>query len=79
MAEKELSVAFFSNLHLYSEDEIKGVEYIITGGAGAPLHEKVTFGEHNHDFVAVRVRNGKISAEVIRIHFDIQKAAEQMR
>lgn len=79
MAEKKVSVAFFSHLHLYAQDEIKGVKYIITGGAAAPLHANVAFGEHFYHFIVVRVKNGKVSTEVIRIHSDAQKTAEQMR
>jgi Icc-related predicted phosphoesterase len=74
MAEKKVSVAFFSHLHLYAQDEVKGVKYIITGGAAAPLHINVPFGEHSYHFIVVRVKDGKVSTEVIRIHQDVQKA-----
>jgi len=68
MAEKKVSAAFFSHLHLYSQDEVKGVKYIITGGAAAPLHVHIPFGEHSHHFIAVRVKDGKVSTEIIRIN-----------
>jgi Icc protein len=70
MAEKKVTVAFFSHLHLFAQDEIKGVKYIITGGAAAPLYTKVPFGEAVYHFIVVRVKNGKVSTEVIRIHSD---------
>jgi Icc protein len=73
MAEKKVSVAFFSHLHLYAQDEVKGVKYIITGGAAAPLHTKVSFGEHSYHFIVVRVKDGKVSTEIIRINPDMQK------
>jgi predicted phosphodiesterase len=73
MAEKKVSVAFFSHLHLYAQDEVKGVKYIITGGAAAPLHINIPFGEHSYHFIVVRVKDGKVSTEVIRIHQDVQK------
>ena len=74
MAEKKVSVAFFSHLHLYSQDEIKGVKYIITGYRAAPLHtKKLLFGEHAYHFIVVRVKDGEASTEVIRIESDLQK------
>ncbi len=79
ITEKKVSVAFFSHLHPYAQDEIKGVKYIITGGAAAPLHANVAFGEHFYHFIVVRVKNGKVSTEVIRIHFDAHKTAEPIR
>ena len=78
MAEKKVSVAFFSHLHLYAQDEVKGVKYIITGGAAAPLHINIPFGEHSYHFIVVRVKDGKVSTEVIRIHQDVQKSPLSM-
>ena len=79
MAEKKVTVAIFSHLHLFAQDEIKGVKYIITGGAAAPLHAKVAFGEAVYHFIVVRVKNGKVSTEVIRIHSEGKKAALPIR
>ncbi|MEN6321195.1 MAG: metallophosphoesterase [Syntrophaceae bacterium] len=73
MAEKKVSVAFFSHLHLYAQDEIKGVKYIITGGSAAPLHTKVPFGEPTNHFVVVRVKNGKVTTEVVRVLSDVTR------
>jgi Icc protein len=73
MSEKKVTVAFFSHLHLYAQDEIKGVRYIITGGAAAPLHTKVAFGEPVYHFIVVRVKNGKVATEVIRVHSDVNR------
>jgi 3',5'-cyclic-AMP phosphodiesterase len=78
MAEKKVFAAFFSHLHLYAQDEVKGVKYIITGGAAAPLHINIPFGEHSYHFIVVRVKDGKVSTEVIRIHSDLQKAPSPM-
>jgi predicted phosphodiesterase len=74
MAENKVSVAFFSHLHLYAQDEVKGVKYIITGGAAAPLHINVPFGEHSYHFIIVRVKDGKVSTEAIRIHQGAENA-----
>jgi predicted phosphodiesterase len=74
MSEQKVSVAFFSHLHLYAQDEVKGVKYIITGGAAAPLHINVPFGEHSYHFIVVRVKDGKVSTEVIRINSDYEKS-----
>ena len=77
MAEKKVTVAFFGHLHLYAQDEIEGVKYIITGGAAAPLYTKVPFGDPTHHFVVVRVKDGKISTEVIRLHTDVKEPDAQ--
>jgi len=78
MSEQKVSVAFFSHLHLYAQDEVKGVKYIITGGAAAPLHINVPFGEQSYHFIVVRVKDGKVSTEVIRIQSDLQKDPSTM-
>ncbi|MGO9136343.1 MAG: metallophosphoesterase family protein [Syntrophales bacterium] len=78
LAEKKVSLAFFSHLHLYAQDEVKGVKYIITGGAAAPLGINVPFGEHSYHFIVVRVKDGKVSTEVIRINSDLQKSYSPM-
>lgn len=74
MSEQKVSVAFFSHLHLYAQDEVKGVKYIITGGAAAPLHINVPFGEYSYHFIVVRVKDGKVLTEVIRINSDHEKS-----
>lgn len=78
MAEKKVSVAFFSHLHLYAQDEVKGVKYIITGGAAAPLHINIPFGEHSYHFIVVRVKDGKVSTEIIRINSDRENSPLSM-
>ena len=78
MAEKKVSAAFFSHLHLYAQDEVKGVKYIITGGAAAPLHINIPFGEHSYHFIVVRVKDGKVSTEVIRINSNLQNSPLSM-
>ena len=74
MSEQKVSAAFFSHLHLYDQDEVKGVKYIITGGAAAPLHINIPFGEHSYHFIVVRVKDGKVATEVIRINSDHEKS-----
>jgi predicted phosphodiesterase len=78
MSEQKVSVAFFSHLHLYAQDEVKGVKYIITGGAAAPLHINIPFGEHSYHFIVVRVKDGKVSTDVIRINSNIEKSSLPM-
>jgi 3',5'-cyclic-AMP phosphodiesterase len=78
VAEKKVSAAFFSHLHLYAQDEVKGVKYIITGGAAAPLHINIPFGEHSYHFIVVRVKDGTVSTEVIRINSNLQNSPLSM-
>jgi hypothetical protein len=74
MAEKKVSVALFRHLHLFAQDEVNGEKYIITGGAAAPLHINIPFGEHSYHFIVVRVKDGKVSTEIIRINSDHEKS-----
>jgi 3',5'-cyclic-AMP phosphodiesterase len=66
LAGRKIPMAFFGHEHLYDEDLIDGVRYIITGGAGAPLYN-AGFGDPSYHFIVVKVKDNSASAEVVRL------------
>ncbi len=67
LAENRIKVAFYFHIHLYDQDEIKGVPSIITAGAGAPLVSFGFSGEPVCHIVLVRVKNGTVTTEMVKI------------
>ncbi|MHA1568931.1 MAG: metallophosphoesterase family protein [Alphaproteobacteria bacterium] len=57
-----VKAVFSGHEHHFHQHRREGVEYIITGGAGASL-----LPDGFHHFLLVRVEKGKIFAEIIRI------------
>jgi 3',5'-cyclic AMP phosphodiesterase CpdA len=56
-----VDAVFLGHIHLYDEMEIGGVSYIISGGAGSPLHEQYGFGRVEHGFVVVTVQRDGVA------------------
>jgi len=54
-------MVFLGHIHLYDAMVIDGVQYVISGGGGAPLHENYGFGKAEYGFVWVQVRPEGIS------------------
>jgi Icc protein len=67
LAENGVRVAFYFHVHLYDRDEIKGVSSIITAGAGAPLTSYGFPGEPVYHIVLVRVKNGAVTTEMVKV------------
>jgi len=67
LAENGVKVAFYFHVHLYDQDEIKGVPSIITAGAGAPLVRFGFPGEPVYHIVLVRVKNGTVATEMVKV------------
>ena len=68
LAENGVKLAFYFHVHLYDQDEIKGVRSIITGGAGAPLTTFGFPGEPVYHIVVVRVKDGRVTTEMVRVN-----------
>jgi predicted phosphodiesterase len=51
-----VDAVFLGHIHLHDEMEIEGISYIISGGAGSPLHGQYGFGDVEHGFVVVTVQ-----------------------
>ena len=67
LAENGVRAAFYFHVHLYDRDEIKGVLSIITAGAGAPLTKFGFPGEPVYHIVVVRVKNGAVTTEMVKV------------
>lgn len=59
---KKVAKVLVSHVHMYDIEVIQGIEYILSGGAGAPL---VT-GQTNH-IVVIEVKNGVMSHRKVNI------------
>jgi predicted phosphodiesterase len=65
--EYDVDYVFTAHIHAYAEEERNGVEYIITGGCGAPLYAKEhPEGGFNH-YVRVHVDGEDVTTEVVKI------------
>lgn len=56
---------FSGHVHIYSYDEIDGIKYIITGGAGSYLSLEQEKGGFNH-YLVVKVKQDSINISVVK-------------
>jgi len=66
LKKSNVKYVFAGHIHGYGREELDGITYIITAGAGAPLYLPAFNGGYYH-YVKVTVSGGKISDEVVRI------------
>ena len=67
MSRHEVDHVFVGHIHAYSTATLDGVDYTITGGAGAGLHEQYgELGSHHHYLVVDVKRNG-IDMQLVRL------------
>lgn len=66
MAKSGVAYVFSGDLHAFRRFTQDGVNYIITGGAGSPLHLPPALGGYYH-FVKVTVGSNRVTDEVIRV------------
>ena len=67
LTENGIKIAFYFHIHLYDQDEIRGVPSIITAGAGAPLVSFGFSGEPVYHIVLVRVKQGTVTTEMVKV------------
>jgi 3',5'-cyclic-AMP phosphodiesterase len=67
LSANKVTLAFCGHIHQFDEDEINGVKYIITGGAGAPLNRWFFPGDPVYHIIVVKVKNGTVSYDLIKI------------
>ena len=67
LSDKKVTLAFCGHIHQFDEDEIKGVKYIISGGAGAPLNRWFFPGKPVYHIIIVKVKNGTVSYDVVKV------------
>jgi Icc-related predicted phosphoesterase len=66
MTERKVRMGLFAHIHLFDADTIKGIPYIISGGAGAQLAWYGYSGDAMYHLVIVDVVKGKVSYRVER-------------
>lgn len=66
VSKHKVNEVFMGNIHAYSTEEVDGVLYIVTGGAGAKLHKKYGPAGNVHHYVVVNVNKDKVLPEVVR-------------
>jgi DNA repair exonuclease SbcCD nuclease subunit len=66
MDERKVKMGLFAHIHLYDEETIKGIPYIISGGAGSQLAWYGYSGDAIYHLVIVDVVKGKVFYRVER-------------
>jgi 3',5'-cyclic AMP phosphodiesterase CpdA len=66
MAEQAVDYVFAGHIHAYAREARDGVEYVITGGAGAPLYSK-DHPQSFHHYLEVTVQGEEVMVEIVRI------------
>lgn len=66
MADRNVTMGLFAHIHLFDADTIKGIPFIISGGAGAQLAWFGYAGDAMYHLVIVDVVKGKVSYRVER-------------
>lgn len=63
---------FLGHIHLYDARQINGVNYLVSGGAGAPLDKKPSFGQSLHHVVLVEIKGDQIQTKLVPIQTKVQ-------
>lgn len=66
MMERDVKMGLFAHIHLFDADTIKGIPFIISGGAGSQLAWYGYKGDAMYHLVIVEVVRGKVSYRVER-------------
>jgi hypothetical protein len=67
----KVTAVFSGHEHMYIRKNVDGVNYIITGGGGAPLYAKDEDGGFHH-FVHMTVDGNRVSGEVLDMNRKIR-------
>ena len=66
MTDQCVTEVFMGHIHGYATQEIDGVRYTLSAGAGAPLCKQLPAEARVHHYIAIRVDCGQFEREVIR-------------
>jgi hypothetical protein len=62
---------FFGHIHAYSTASFQGIDYTITGGGGAPLHDRFGHDGNVHHYVICDVQpDGTLKQQVVRFRLE---------
>ncbi|UCH62491.1 MAG: metallophosphoesterase [Fidelibacterota bacterium] len=68
MTSHQVDHVFAGHIHAYSTAHHEGVDYTVTGGAGADLHEQYGPAGSVHHYVIVNVTPEGVHQQVVRLH-----------
>ncbi len=63
----KVTMAFFGHIHMYDEETVNSVPYVISGGAGAELVTSGPTGEPVYHIVVVTVKNGTATYRKVNV------------
>ncbi|MHC1605206.1 MAG: metallophosphoesterase family protein [Candidatus Methanofastidiosia archaeon] len=66
MQQYNVDIVMLSHIHGYGEVEYKGVKYVVSGGAGAPIDGTEIEGGFYH-YILVSVNGNNVSYEVVKV------------
>ena len=67
MNSKHVEMGLFAHIHLFDEDILDGIPYIISGGAGASLSWLGYSGDAEYHLVIIEVIKGKVTYRVEKV------------
>ena len=69
MTKYEVSEVYLGHIHAYSTAKYGGVNYTLSGGGGAPLHDRFGRRGNVHHYVICDVMtDGAVRQQVVRFH-----------
>jgi predicted phosphodiesterase len=66
MAEMRVHTVFAGHIHAYARGERDGVQYVITGGAGAPIYTE-DHPQSFHHYLRVTVQGEDVTIEIVQV------------
>jgi predicted phosphodiesterase len=80
MADHDVDLVLAGHIHMYDHTVIKGVDYVVTAGAGAPLYADEEEGGFFH-YTVVSVNGQDITHEVVKVTsplYTMERATERL-
>lgn len=71
-AKYQVSHVFLGHIHLFDQRTFDGVNYTISGGGGAPLDNKTSYGQSVYHVVMAEIRGNQVTTQMIPIDTRIQ-------
>lgn len=72
MEKYQVDGVFLGHIHLFDQRQINGVNYMVTGGAGAPLDKKISYGQSLYHIVMVEISDSGVKTSLVPIQTNVQ-------
>lgn len=63
---------FLGHIHLYDQREVNGVNYIVSGGGGAPMDKDKNYGQSIYHVVLVEIKGDQLTTKMVPIQTQIK-------